>query len=269
MLTGSLYLSGGAFLAVVVSALLYVLTIYGKPRGVGRYASLFAGIGFLALTLALALRWIVSGHAPFANQYEFATSFAWGTLGAHLYFERQYKLRSLGALVVPVALGLLWYASTIPSDIEQLVPALQNATLLTVHVAVAVVAYGTFAAGFGAALLYLVQTRGRIAWLPAQDLLDEVGYRAVIIGFPMMALVIILGAVWADIAWGTYWSWDPKETASLVTWLIYGAYLHARTIRGWRGSRSASLLILGFGATVFTFFSNLFLSGLHAYGGVQ
>ncbi|MCL4535790.1 MAG: c-type cytochrome biogenesis protein CcsB [Bacteroidetes bacterium] len=269
MAAGSQYLFGGAFLAVAIAALLYILTIYGKPKGVGRYASLFAGIGFVVLTLSLALRWAASGHAPFANQYEFAVSFAWGTLAAHLYFERRYRLRSLGALVVPVALALLVYAATIPSDIEPLVPALQNALLLTIHVAVAVVAYGTFAAGFGAALLYLLQIRGRIAWLPTQDVLDEVGYRAVIVGFPMMALVIILGAVWADIAWGSYWSWDPKETASLVTWLIYGAYLHARATRGWRGSRAAGLLIIGFGATVFTFFSNLFLSGLHAYGGVQ
>ena len=86
------------------------------------------------------------------------------------------------------------------------------------------------------------------------------------VGFPMMALVIILGALWADIAWGTYWSWDPKETASLVTWLIYGGYLHARVMRGWRGERSAALLILGFGATLFTYYGNLFFGGLHSYG---
>jgi ABC-type transport system involved in cytochrome c biogenesis permease subunit len=86
------------------------------------------------------------------------------------------------------------------------------------------------------------------------------------VGFPAMFLTIVLGAVWADIAWGRYWSWDPKETASLVTWLIYGGYLHARVLRGWRGNRSAALLILGFGATLFTYFGNLFLGGLHSYG---
>jgi cytochrome c-type biogenesis protein CcsB len=145
------------------------------------------------------------------------------------------------------------------------VPALQNATLLTLHVAVAVIAYGTFAVGFGSAVMYLVQGGRRIGWLPEPAVLDDISYRAIIVGFPMMTLVIILGAIWADIAWGSYWTWDPKETASLVTWLIYGAYLHARTIAGWRGNRAAFLIVLGFVATLFTFFSNLFLGGLHSY----
>jgi ABC-type transport system involved in cytochrome c biogenesis permease subunit len=86
------------------------------------------------------------------------------------------------------------------------------------------------------------------------------------IGFPLMALTIILGAVWAEIAWGRYWSWDPKETAALVTLLVYGGYLHARVIRGWRGERSAYLLLLGFAATAFTYYGNYFLGGLHSYG---
>ena len=87
------------------------------------------------------------------------------------------------------------------------------------------------------------------------------------IAYPLLTVMIILGAIWADIAWGRYWSWDPKETAALVTWLIYGAYLHARVARGWRGDRSAYLLILGFVAILFTFFGNYFFGGLHSYGG--
>ena len=97
------------------------------------------------------------------------------------------------------------------------------------------------------------------------DLLDEIGYRAVVIAFPLLTIMIILGAIWADIAWGRYWSWDPKETAALVTWLIYGAYLHARVVRDWRGSKAAWLLILGFAAILFTYFGNLFFGGLHSY----
>ncbi len=104
--------------------------------------------------------------------------------------------------------------------------------------------------------------------LPKPQVLDEIGYRAVVIGFPFLTLTIILGAVWADTAWGTYWSWDPKETASLVTWFIYGAYLHARVMRGWRGDRAAWLLVLGFVATLFTYFGNLFFGGLHSYSGL-
>jgi cytochrome c-type biogenesis protein CcsB len=231
----------------------------------GRYATMLAINAFAFLTAALAFRTAASGHGPFSNMYEFSLAFAWGALGIYLYFELRYKIRMLAVLVLPIAIGLLAYATTVPSDVEPLVPALQHDLLLTVHVAVAIIAYGAFAIAFGAAVLYLLQRRDTIRWLPKAIVLEEIGYKAVLVGFPMMALVIILGALWADIAWGSYWSWDPKETASLVTWLIYGGYLHARVLRGWRGTRSALLLILGFAATIFTYFGNLFLGGLHSY----
>ncbi|HEU4758833.1 MAG TPA: c-type cytochrome biogenesis protein CcsB [Dehalococcoidia bacterium] len=231
----------------------------------GRYGTILVVNAFVFLTASLVFRAIASGHGPFSNMYEFSLAFAWGAIGLYLYFELQYRLRTLALLVLPVALGLLAYATTVPSDITPLVPALQNNLLLTVHVAVAIIAYGAFALAFGAAVLYLVQRRDSIRWLPRKAMLDEIGYRSVMVGFPMMALVIILGALWANIAWGSYWSWDPKETASLVTWLIYGGYLHARVLRGWRGERSALLLIIGFGATLFTYYGNLFFGGLHGY----
>ncbi len=237
----------------------------GALEMAGRYATISALNAFAFLTASLALRTAESGHGPFSNMYEFSLAFAWAALGIYLYFEFRYALRTLSLLVLPVALGLLAYAATRDSEIDPLIPALQNDLLLTVHVVVAVAAYGAFAIAFGAALLYLVQRNDRIGWLPAAAVLDEIGYKAVLFGFPLMALVIILGAVWAEIAWGTYWSWDPKETASLVTWLIYGGYLHARVLRGWQGTRSALLLILGFGATLFTYFGNYFFEGLHSY----
>lgn len=237
----------------------------GAVDTAGRYATMLAVNAFAFLTASLALRAAASGHGPFANMYEFSLAFAWGALGIYLYFEVRYRLRMLALLVLPVAIGLLAYATTVPSDIDPLVPALQNDLLLTVHVAVAIIAYGAFAIAFGAAVLYLLQRRDRVRWLPRAVVLEEIGYKAVLVGFPMMALVIILGALWADIAWGSYWSWDPKETASLVTWLIYGGYLHARVLRGWRGTRSALLLILGFGATLLTYYGNLFFGGLHSY----
>lgn len=237
----------------------------GVPAAAGRYGTILTVNAFAFLTASLVFRAIASGHGPFSNMYEFSLAFSWGALALYLYFELRYRLRTLALLVLPIALGLLAYATTVPSDITPLVPALQNDLLLTVHVAVAIIAYGAFALAFGTAVLYLVQRRDRVRWLPRGTVLDEMGYKAVMVGFPMMALVIILGALWADIAWGTYWSWDPKETASLVTWLIYGGYLHARVLRGWRGQRSAMLLILGFAATLFTYYGNLFFGGLHGY----
>jgi cytochrome c-type biogenesis protein CcsB len=231
-----------------------------------RWGTILTINAFVFLTGALGFRWIAAGHGPFSNMYEFSLSFCWGTLAAHLYFEFRYGLRSLAILVLPVCLAMLAYAATVPSNIDPLVPALQNSTLLTVHVAVAIAAYGAFALSFAAAVLFLVNRHDRLRWLPSRAMLDEVGYKAVMFAFPMMALVVILGAVWAKVAWGTYWSWDPKETASLVTWMIYGGYLHARVVRGWKGERSAYLLIIGFGAVMFTYFGNYFFSGLHSYG---
>ena len=233
------------------------------------YGTIIGWLSFAFLSAWLVFRTIAVGHGPFANMYEFSVSFAWGTLGAYLLFERRYHLRTLGLIALPVALAMLLYATTIPSTSEPLVPALQNNLLLTVHVAVAIIAYGSFSIAFGAALLDLIQPETGRRGLPRPEILDEISYRAVVVGFPFLTLVIVLGALWAEVAWGTYWNWDPKETASLVTWLIYGAYLHARVVRGWRGRRSALLLMVGFGATLFTYFGNLFFGGLHSYAGLS
>jgi cytochrome c-type biogenesis protein CcsB len=232
----------------------------------GRYGTILSVNAFVFLTASIIARWIAANHGPFSNMYEFSLAFAWGAMAIYLYFEAQYQARTLALVVLPVALGMLVYATTVPDDIQPLVPALQQSLLLTVHVATAVIAYGAFAVSCGAAVLFLIQRKKPMSWLPERNILDEVGYRAVMIGFPMLALTIILGAVWADIAWGRYWSWDPKETASLVTWLVYGGYLHARVIRGWRGDRSAYLLLAGFAATAFTYYGNYFFGGLHSYG---
>lgn len=241
-----------------------------RTASIGKYATLLGWLAFILLGASLVFRAFVTGHGPFSNMYEFSIAFAWGILGIYLWFERKYHQRLLGLVVMPVALGLLWYALQIPggSDVEPLVPALQNNLLLSVHVATAIVAYGSFTIAFAAAILFLIQPEGGRWGLPKPAILDEIGYRAIVVGFPFLTLVIVLGAVWADIAWGRYWGWDPKETASLLTWFIYGAYLHARVMRGWRGTKAAVLLVIGFAATLFTYFGNHFFGGLHSYSGL-
>jgi cytochrome c-type biogenesis protein CcsB len=246
-----------------------VTVVTRGPSGMATYGTLIAWLALAFLTASLVFRTIYVGHGPFANMYEFSVAFAWGVLAMSLVFERRYHQRILGLIALPVTLLLLLYATTIPSTSEPLVPALQNNLLLTTHVAVAIVAYGTFSVAFAAAVLYLIQPEGGRRPLPRPEVLDEISYRAVVIGFPFLTLVIVLGAVWAQVAWSSYWSWDPKETASLVTWLIYGAYLHARVVRGWRGKRAAWLLVAGFAATLFTYFGNLFFGGLHSYSGLN
>lgn len=237
----------------------------GRVTGWAAYALGMAYVAVALLTVGLVARMVVTGHAPFANHYEYAVSFAWAILVFHVVFEQRYRVRIIGVVVLPAVIGLLVYASVTGAEVQPLPPALQNHLLLTLHVVTAVIAYGAAAISFAAAVLYLA--RERFGWriIPGRALLDELGYKAQVICFPMLTLMLVLGAVWGNIAWGRYWAWDPKETSALVTWLIYGAYLHARVVRGWQGSRAAWLLVLGFAAVVFTFFSSLFLGGLHSY----
>jgi cytochrome c-type biogenesis protein CcsB len=224
---------------------------------------------FLLMAGSLATRAVIVERGPWGNMYEFSIAFAVGILGGYLFLQRRYPIRSIAFLPLGVALFLAGYAATLPAAIEPLVPALDNPPLLTVHVAMAMIAYGILAVSFGAAVGYLVQgSEDRYSWLPGHKVLDDVAYRAVVIGFPIFATMIILGSYWASIAWGRYWGWDPKETSALVTWLIYAVYLHARSQPSWRGRPAALVLVIGFGAVLFTYFGNLFFSGLHSYSGL-
>jgi cytochrome c-type biogenesis protein CcsB len=227
--------------------------------------------GFIVCTLVLNSLVIISraietGHGPFSSMYEFAVAFAWGVIVMGVLFRWHYKTVAMLNIGLIVAFMLLIFARVQYARPGSLVPALQQSALLSTHVAAAVVAYGTLTIGFGAAILLLIQEARQSAWLPDAEVLDTVGYRSVTIGFPFLTILIVLGAFWADIAWGRYWSWDPKETASLVTWFIYAAYMHARVMRGWRRKNAAILLIIGFAAILLTFFGNYIFTGLHAYG---
>ena len=222
-------------------------------------------VSLVFITLTIVFRAIQAGHGPFSNMYEFALAFAWGIVIMGIIFEWRYKTAAVRNVGLIVALLLLIFATVKYAKPNPLVPALQQSTLLSIHVASAVVAYGILTIGFGAAVLYLIQNRRNSQWLPDKDIFDIISYRSVVIGFPFLTLTIVLGAIWADIAWGRFWSWDPKETASLVTWLIYVVYMHASLMRGWKGTKTAILLIIGFAAILLTFFGNYIFSGLHAY----
>jgi len=232
---------------------------------VGYFWMVTAIAAFVFVSVSIIARIIESGRGPFSNMYEFSMAFSWGIIGVSLFFMWRYRIAIIGVVGFVLALGMLIFASTLPSRVLPLVPALQQSVLLSVHVASAVISYGALAVGFSAALIYLIVRNRKVSWLPQPDLLENISYRTVIVGFPFLTLTIILGAVWANIAWGRPWGWDPKETARLVTWLIFAAYLHARVIAGWRGGRSALLLVIGFLAILFTFFGNYIFSGLHSY----
>ncbi|MCH8345793.1 MAG: c-type cytochrome biogenesis protein CcsB [Chloroflexi bacterium] len=249
-----------------------VATFEQLPDSLGRLASLATWVAAAFLMVSLFARWQAVGHAPWSNMWEFTVAFAGGVMLFYIVFERWYGQKALGAFIQPVVLALMAVAAAFfPSDIEPLVPALQNQDLLAIHVAMMILAYSALSVSFGAGVMYLVQDgdRNRFSRLPKAALLDEIGYRSVMVGFPLLALGIALGAYWGNSAWGRYWGWDPKETSALVTWLIYAVYLHTRGLRGWTGKRAAVILVLGFIAVMFTYFVvNLWVSGLHSYAGV-
>src|SRR5450631_4871921 len=166
-----------------------------SPRALAQYGTYFTWLGLVFLTACLVFLTIGTGHGPFTNQYEFSVSFSWGVLVAYTYFEQRYRVRTIGLLTLPIAAGFLLYALSLGASAEPLVPALQNPPLLITHIAVAVIAYGAFAVSFAAAILYLVQPEEGRPGLPKPALLDEMGYRAVIIGFPLLTLTVVLGAV--------------------------------------------------------------------------
>ena len=265
-----------------LSMFLYLCYFAFRSRVMGLVASSVTISGLVIHTMAFFLRWVESyrigaGHAPMSNMYESLVFFAWCIVLIYLILEIRYKARTMGVFVTPFAFLSMAYASLSPnvSDrIEPLIPALQSNWLIG-HVLTCFLGYAGFAVSCGVSVMYLIRIRtegkyssgpGIVGYLPNSKLLDDLSYKSIAIGFFMLTLGIVTGAAWANSAWGTYWSWDPKETWSLITWFVYAAFLHARVTRGWRGKRAAVLSIFGFIAVLFTYFGvNYLLSGLHSY----
>lgn len=260
-----------------ISTVAYWLWIASKKELPGKVGLVLASIGFVANTAAIILRMVIAKRAPLTNGYEFILTFTWGITAVFLFSEFRYKLKALGAFVMPVAFLLLAFIvlTMSPTDrMAQSIPPALKSQWLTFHVITAIISYGAFASAFGLGIMYLLKhskmkDKDYTGWLtrvPEIDVLDELAYKFIGFGFPFLTLCIITGAIWANYAWGTYWTWDPKETWSLITWLVYAAYLHARLMYGWKGKRAAWLAVLGFVAVLFTFFGvNYFLPGLHSY----
>ncbi|OGP95465.1 MAG: c-type cytochrome biogenesis protein CcsB [Deltaproteobacteria bacterium RBG_16_47_11] len=263
----------------LVSFLCYLIFFASQHKDLGFLATIVLSIGLILHSTGLVLRWIEThqtgyGYVPLSNMYESLIFFSWTIVFIYLILEFKYRQRIIGALVTPFAFLAIALTSIIPgidAKITPLVPALQS-NWLTIHVTTCFFGYASFAVSFGISILYLVRDRkegetgGLSKWLPSTLVLDEINYKSIVIGFPMLTLGIVTGAAWANYAWGTYWSWDPKETWSLITWFMYAAFLHARITRDWRGRKAAILSIVGFGAVLFTYFGvNYLLSGLHSY----
>jgi len=289
-------LSWTTFIYLAVFAFYLIRMVSGKELW-GRLGTSAALIALFAHTTALILRWIASyqmgiGHAPLSNLYESLIFFAWSIMALYLVIEWRTKSRSLGTFVAPVAFLCMAYASLSPnisSRIQPLIPALQS-NWLTSHVITCFLGYAAFTVAFASGLMALLKGIERdtstsdgsvpgkknvtplptnfqrfIRHIPEPDILDELIYQSAALGFVFLAIGIMTGSIWAHYAWGSYWSWDPKETWSLITWLIYAIMLHARYVRGWRGRRMAIMAIIGFICVLITYLGVNYLPGLHSY----
>ena len=271
----------GLFIAAHLAYLLHWLTL--APR-LGTAASGLTWGAIAAGLTGLMVRWHESyllspeiGHIPISNLYDVFILFCLTTGLIYLHYESRYAVRTLGAPVMSIvtaAVGfLLWYTFARGAhEIQPLVPAL-NSYWMKIHVPANFIGYGCFALAAMVSVAYLLRDRprvsGLVARLPVAPAIDDLAYKAIALGFAFFTVATILGALWAAEAWGGYWSWDPKETWALIVWLNYAAWLHQRIAHGRQGRVMAWWAVAGLLVTLFAFLGvNLWLSGLHSYGGL-
>lgn len=262
-----------SIITYTVALLIYVTCfIFSKPylKVVARIVTISA---FAMITVLLGIRTLLIGTLPLTNLFEFGLFFVWGIAAVFLIIEYKYDMWTTGMFVLPIAIVLLLWLFTLDTSVRPMMPALRSNWLI-IHVLSAVVAYGAFTVSFALSVMYILKewvllknaSNRLIQTLPSLQILDEISYKVIFIGMPFLTIMLVTGAIWAEFSWGSYWSWDPKETWALITWLIYAVYLHVRLMRNWRGKRAALLSIIGFGAVLFTFIGvSYLLPGMHSY----
>ncbi len=244
------------FLAMVF----YAATAFFAKKSMPVFARFITVCGIISLSFYLGMRWQVAARPPFSNMFESLIVLGWAIGIASMFIDIKYKIKSVTAWTVLMGLLAIGYASLLDKEIAPLLPALKS-NWLTIHVLTCFIGYSSLTTAFVSSAILLCKKND-------DKNLDAISYKMAAFGFLFLALGIITGAVWANSAWGTYWSWDPKETWSLITWFIYAIYLHVRFRKGWKGRRAAWISVIGFLAMVFTYFGvNYLLSGLHSYAG--
>jgi cytochrome c-type biogenesis protein CcsB len=261
------------FFLYFLGTLKYLLFVILLRELLAKIAFISLSVGFVLHSIAFLLRYLEAGHTPVTNLHESLSFFAWAIIGVYLLFYWRYRIKVLGPFIATLALILIVPAMALPKEILPLAPVLRS-YWLPIHVIFAFLGNAIFALAFCTGIMYIIQEHqvkskhiGAISRrLPSLGVLDEINYKALTFGFPLLTVGIITGSIWAQYAWGSYWSWDPKETWSLITWCLYAALLHQRLTVGWRGRKAAIMAIIGFFAILFTFLGvNLLLTGLHAY----
>jgi cytochrome c-type biogenesis protein CcsB len=251
-----------------------------EPEPVRRWgivALVLTALAAVAHAGVLVARGLATDRLPWGNMYEFATASVLVGVLAYLGFAlRTPGLRHIGLFVIgPVVLALVGIGLFLYADAGPLVAALRS-RWLAVHVTTAILGMGIFFVSGIASMLYLLRSRtgadggGLVSRLPSAAALDRVAHRTAVFGFPIWTFAVIAGAIWAESAWGRFWGWDPKETWAFIAWVVYAAYLHARTTAGWRGRPAAWVNVVGLGVMIFNLlYVNMVSTGLHSYGGVN
>jgi cytochrome c-type biogenesis protein CcsB len=261
-----------AYIAYALTCGAYIAYFAAEKKKVAVLAAYFMVAALALHTFAMGVRSVYLHRLPLTNMFEYSNLLCWCAACFYLVFLRIYKQHILGAFISFTIFMLMAAGSLLPKDAEmQLMPALQS-YWLQIHVTMASLSEAAFLVAFAANVMYFLKKRlpssSRFAQrLPDAGTLDHIAYKAITVGYPLFTVgALFAGAIWAERAWGSFWSWDPKEVCSLIVWLIYSAYLHARFIRGWIGGRAALLSAMGFLCGVFTFFAPRILGGLHSYG---
>jgi cytochrome c-type biogenesis protein CcsB len=264
--------------AIIVTILIYMLSttayftyLFLQKNYLYRTGYFLLLAGFFCHTTAIVLGFAKSGHMPVGNLQETLSLAGWAIAGVFLAIQPKFNLKMLGVFAAPLATLVIIAATLLPSVPAQTTAIFKNFWLIA-HVVVIFIGEAAFALACGLGLLYLIQEnaiktkkhRFFFKRLPSLDLLDTTGYACIVVGFTMLTLGLITGFVFAKSVWGRFWSWDPKEVWSGITWIFYAALLHERLTVGWRGRKSAIMAIIGFGVLLFTFLGvNLLLKGHH------
>jgi cytochrome c-type biogenesis protein CcsB len=306
-LSNNLVYSAVATYTVAMVAFAADVGFGGRDDRPGRIGLSVTVLAFLLHAGAVLTRGLSAGRVPWGNMYEFSLTAGLAVTGVYLVLQRRFGVRFVGVVVVPAVLLTLGLAITVLyTESAELLPVLESVWLV-VHVVAAVVSAGAFTVGAALTVLYLLRARadrraetrtpalvggsappgparsgvpvpgshpvsgvsGWLGRLPVAERLDDLAARVHAFTFPLWTFAVIAGAIWAENAWGRYWGWDPKETWAFITWVLYAAYLHARSTAGWRGARASVIALAGWAALMFNYFGvNFWIVGLHSYAGV-
>ena len=237
-----------------------------------KYANIAMSLTWLAagiLLVGVILRGLWAGRVPWGNMYEFSITSALGILTVFLVWSIKRDLRWLGIFITIPALLTIGMATTVLyTEAAQLVPALKSYWLV-INVLAAIICGGAFTVAAATAGLSLISDKGWITKIPSRDRLEKLTHRIIAFSFPLWTFAVVAGAIWAENAWGRYWGWDPKETWAFITWVVYAAYLHARSTAGWKHQKASVIALIGWLAFLINYFGvNIFVNSLHSYAGV-